>query len=236
MKIFCLGDSLTYGKIGYSYIKFLPAEIKAVNKGKNGDTTHGAYKRLIKYLKNPKYADIDTYIVCIGANDIMLPYFATISPFWRLRAMIKAVYKKCITDDIKFEEEYEKYIKLLKSENKNIVLAGLPITELKNFPLKKVQKRNAIIKSIAERYNIPFVDTYAILKSLVNAELKAFQWGYTNIRRILDDFVMLVFPFTKDWLSKIRKLDISVDGAHLNSRSAKKLAQAVEAAILSYEE
>lgn len=234
MKILCLGDSLTYGKIGYSYIKFLPADIKAVNKGKNGDTTYGAYKRLLKYIKNPKFADIDTYIVCIGANDIMLPYFATISPFWRLRAIIKAVHKRCITDDIKFEMEYEKYIKLLKSENKNIVLAGLPITELKNFPLERVNKRNAIISSVAKRFGIPYVDTYAILESLVNNKLKSYQWGYTNIRRIIDDFIMLVFPFTKDWLSNIRKLDISVDGAHLNSKSAKKLAEAIEAAILSY--
>lgn len=233
MKILCLGDSLTYGKIGYSYIKFLSPYIKAVNKGKNGDTTYGAYKRLLKYIKNPKYADIDTYIVCIGANDIMLPYFATISPFWRLWAIIRAVHKKCITNDIKFETEYEKYVELLKSENKKIALMGLPLSELKDFPHDKVQRRNAIIKSVAKKYNVPFVDTYAVQKSLVKGENKIYRWGYTNIARMLDALVMFVFPITKDWLSKIRKLDISVDGAHLNSLSAKELAKAVEAAILS---
>jgi len=80
MKIICIGDSLTFGSVGYSYIKYLKPKIKAINAGVNGDTTLGAYKRLKKYLGNSRYADVRTYIVSIGTNDIFLPYLSTLSP------------------------------------------------------------------------------------------------------------------------------------------------------------
>ena len=34
MKLICVGDSLTFGNVGYSYIHFFNKKIHAVNKGK----------------------------------------------------------------------------------------------------------------------------------------------------------------------------------------------------------
>ena len=52
-KIVCLGDSLTFGNIGYSYIDFLNKQScdKYINKGKNGDTLIGLYNRLNKLIE-----------------------------------------------------------------------------------------------------------------------------------------------------------------------------------------
>lgn len=230
--ILCLGDSLTFGSIGYSYIKFLSPQNKAINKGKNGDTTRGAYKRLEKYIVDPKYADVDTYIVEIGTNDIMLPYQSELSPFWRFRSKVKCRLRKCITDDMEFEKAYENYIKLLTSYNKKIVLVGLPFIQLKNFPQDKIKKRNAIIRGLAEKYNLPFVDTYALQCALITSELHTYAWGATYMVRVFDWAIMFIFPFLKDIFSRRRKLALSVDGAHYNSTSAKKLAQAIDEALL----
>lgn len=46
MRLICIGDSLTFGNVGYSYIHFLDKNITAVNKGKNGDTVRGVYTRI----------------------------------------------------------------------------------------------------------------------------------------------------------------------------------------------
>lgn len=42
---------------------------------------------------------------------------------------------------------------------------------------------------------------------------------------------MTILPFTKDWFSKIRGLNMTVDGAHLNSRLAKLIASEIEKTI-----
>lgn len=52
MKVFCIGDNLTFGNVGYSYIHFLNlnrnSHYEYINKGKNRDTVRGCYDRLKK--------------------------------------------------------------------------------------------------------------------------------------------------------------------------------------------
>lgn len=50
MKIICIGDSLIFGNVGYSYIYFFDknSHCKYINKGKNEDTVRGVYSRLKK--------------------------------------------------------------------------------------------------------------------------------------------------------------------------------------------
>lgn len=55
MKLICIGDSLTFGNVGYSYIHFLNKKNHAVNKGKNGDTLRGAYGRLKKIIDKSRH-------------------------------------------------------------------------------------------------------------------------------------------------------------------------------------
>ena len=43
MKILCIGDSLTYGNVGYSYIPSLNKNLLTINKGLNGDTLYEIY-------------------------------------------------------------------------------------------------------------------------------------------------------------------------------------------------
>lgn len=52
MKLICIGDSLTYGNVGYSYRDFLNKYKIIVNKGKNGETLKGTTHRIKKYFLN----------------------------------------------------------------------------------------------------------------------------------------------------------------------------------------
>lgn len=100
MKVVCLGDSLTYGNVGYSYIYFLnkSKDYKYINKGKNGDSLRGMFGRLKKIVDNTKY-DFDLYIIGIGTNDILLPYLRDSYPFWFLLMSSRCKIKRCIEDD-----------------------------------------------------------------------------------------------------------------------------------------
>lgn len=232
MKILCLGDSLTFGSVGYSYIRFLDSRINAVNKGKNGDTTQGALRRLKRYLRNPRYSGISTYVVFIGVNDILGPYLSTLSPVWKLIMKPRCAYKRCITEDSVFAAEYEKMLSLLAENGKTPVLVGLPFIQVKGFPSEKILARNAIIEDHAKKHGLPYVDACSIQQSALKKPETQHSWGITGFGRVLDAAAMIAFPKSKELLSKSRRLELTVDGVHFNALSAKLLAGEIGRAVL----
>jgi len=226
-KVLCLGDSITFGSVGYTYIKFLKPDIKAVNKGVNGDTTFGANRRLQKYLSDPRYSDIDTYIVFIGINDLLGPYLTTLSPIWKMQMQPNVVLKKCYIEDDRFCEAYERIIRLLEQHGKKAVLIGLPFLQMKGFQSERIKQRNRMIKSLAERYGLPYIDAYSLQQSALKKPPRMYSWGFTGLFRALDAIIMLLLPFSKDMFSKLRRLALTVDGVHFNSLSARLIAKSV---------
>lgn len=226
MKIVAIGDSLTLGEIGYSYIPFLKKGRQIVNKGVNGDTTICAFRRLERIIKNPRYQAADTYIVGIGTNDILLPHLSTISALWNRQMKPRCKRKQCITNDDTFKKEYERYLTLLTEHNKKIILLGLPYIQLEDFPHEKIVRRNQIIKRLALKYKASFVDVRSIQLKILTKP-KYYSWKRKNISRLVDSAIMAVLPFTKDYFGKKRELDITVDGVHFTSKSARAVARCV---------
>ena len=226
MKIACFGDSLTFGSIGYSYIRFISSEFTVLNKGVNGDTTVCALRRLKRFIGNHKGGEVDTYVIAIGTNDLLLPYLTTISPLWEIQMAPRVKMKECIRDDALFEADYKKIIELLLSHNKMVITVGLPLLQLKGYQNENVQKRNRIIEKLAAAYGVPFIDA-AALQRQSSQRITSYSWKHKNLERIIDGIMMLVFPFSKDWFSKLRHLELTVDGVHYNSRSAKLIGNAI---------
>jgi lysophospholipase L1-like esterase len=227
MKILCLGDSLTFGSVGYSYTKFLKKNYEIINKGINGDTTKCAYDRLNKYINSPIYNDVDFYVIAIGTNDIFIPYLTTISTLWKIQMTPRVMLKQCIKDKKLFEKEYEKYIKLIMEHKKKMILVGLPIIQLKGSLNENLSERNEIIKKLANKYNVPFIDTPLLQSQLSRKIPYSYSWKHKNLIRLLDSIIMFIFPFSKDWFSKIRNLELTVDGVHFNSASAKLISNEI---------
>jgi len=227
MKIACFGDSLTFGAMGYSYIKYLNPAYTVVNKGVNGDTTICAAERLKRYLDSPAHGDVDVYVVAIGTNDLLLPYLTTVSPSWRTQMKPRVSMKKCILDDALFESEYRKILELVQSRGKTAVAVGLPLLQLAGYPNERGQKRSLIIKKLAADYGVFFVDAALLQRQAVQCISFSYSWKHKNLVRIADGAVMLLFPFSKDWFSKLRRLELTVDGVHFNSRSARLVGDAV---------
>lgn len=227
MKIACFGDSLTFGSLGYSYIRYISSEYKVINKGINGDTTVCTFRRLKRFIEKDESNKVDTYVVAIGTNDLLLPYLTTISPLWEIQMAPRVKMKKCINDDEFFETEYRKIIKLILSHNKQIITVGLPLLQLKGYQNENVQKRNLIIEKLSAAYSVPFIDTAALQRQSIQSIASSYSWKHKNIERILDGIIMPIFPFSKDWFSKLRHLELTVDGVHYNSQSAKLIGNAI---------
>ncbi len=236
MKILCLGDSLTFGSVGHTYLSYLGSQISAVNKGKNGDTTRGAARRLKRYLRSPRYSDISTYVVSVGTNDLLGPYLATLSPFWKLIMKPRGIYKRCIYKDATFASEYEKMLFALERSNKKTVLVGLPYSEIEGIPLDRFRARSAIIQELAAKHGIPFIDLYSLQLSAVEQPGTPYSWGFIGVVRVLDAATMLVAPRSKAWFPKLRDLRLTVDGIHFNALSARMLGEEVSKVLLEEDE
>lgn len=154
IKICCIGDSLTYGNVGYSYIHFFDVNIKVTNRGKNGETLRGAYNRLKLILDNPK-SNYDIYIIGIGTNDVFLPYLKTVSIFWFLQMSIRCKIKKCIEDDNIFHKEYRELLELLHQKNESVILLGMPLLNFKNFLNIKLPKETKSLAYWQKNMTIP---------------------------------------------------------------------------------
>lgn len=226
-KIVCIGDSLTFGSVGYSYIRFLTNPSEAINRGVNGDTVYGALKRLRKITDDPGCKAADTYIIGIGTNDILLPYLTKVSWLWKLQMEPRCRRLQCKTDIKEFAVEYEKYLTLLAKRQKKVILIGMPYIELKGYPHESIRIRNKIIGRLAKKYKVPFIDVYAMQMELAS-QPGEYTWKHRNLTRVAEGVFTVLLPFTKEWLGRLRKLKLTVDGVHYNRTSARVLGGEVQ--------
>lgn len=228
-EILALGDSLTYGSIGWSYLVFLPWE--ATNWGINGDAVEGLYQRLVKAAEREAFRRAKTIILCIGINDILLPGLMDLWPFWRWANNLRTNlfgYHYC-RDTQSFLTVYEKILACLADHGKKVVVLGIPKAELGNFPMNEtIRERNAGIAALAKEYDYPYVDTYGILVNLAGEAEHGYSWGRTTLGRVLDNVLIRVSPKQRDKLSKKRGLALTLDGIHWNSQAAKAIAAVVK--------
>ncbi|WP_455060957.1 SGNH/GDSL hydrolase family protein [Parvimonas micra] len=225
MKVVCIGDSLTYGNVGYSYFYFLYNYMgyDYINKGKNGDSLRGMFSRLKKIVDNPN-TDSDLYVIGIGTNDILLPYLRDSSPFWFLLMSSRCKIKRCIEDDETFYQEYNELLNFLHEKNKKVIIFGMPFINLENFPDEKLVKRNKMIENLAEKYNYSFIDIYKLQKEKIQPDNRVYTWKYRFLLRVFDSIIMTLVPISKNYFTKIRALTTTVDGVHFSYESARILA------------
>ncbi len=229
MDILCVGDSLTFGNVGYSYIHFLRqnTRYRLINKGRNGDTVRGAYARLKGMIDARKY-DAEAYILGIGTNDLLLPYLKTVSPLWSLHMSLRCKVMKCIENDEEFHQAFKKTVSLLHERCKPVIVLGMPFINLEGFPHELLKKRNRVMHEVADAYSCPFIDTYRLQTEMIPSDSREYTWRHKNVIRIADALMMTLFPLSKDCFSKARGLTTSVDGVHLSSCSARLLAAEIE--------
>ncbi len=223
--ILYLGDSLTRGLVGWSYIKFMPGGAFK-NGGLDGDTAHGALRRLRIYRKMPWYPHIRTVVVGIGTNDLLQPYLMSTGLVWKLVFGWRVPWKKW-ADEPEYERVMRQIIETVLADGKKCVVMGLPLMQLLNYPEGELMARNAILEKLAAGYGLPFAD---VLSAELGAEPDArrdYDWGKLGLQRVVDIIVMGLFPRTKDRFSARRGLELTVDGVHFNTRSGTIAAEAV---------
>lgn len=232
MNIYFWGNSLTRGQLGYSYVPDHKAGIQCLNFGKNGDTTYGIFKRMLSYAEDATHAP-GIYVVAAGTNDLLLQYKRTASFLWSLRAKGAAPRKRPARNVREFERMYRNGIKKLREHEQRIVLVGIPYFEIEDFPQETIRRYNAVIAQIAADYALPFVDCYGIQEKLMGDSERHFcKHCFSGVA--FTTAAMKLWPRTKDVFSSMLNLSVTVDGVHLNAKSATAIGKELEQKVLHY--
>lgn len=143
MKLLAMGDSLTLGEIGYSYVEYLDGnKYRVTNMGINGDTTEGVRERLERVIFTGELSSYEALVLFVGINDLIF-------------------FDYSFRDEM-FEEEYRMMLSEAKKHVKNIIVVSLPYVEFAFSGSRKILKRNEILKKLSERFSAKYVDIYSL--------------------------------------------------------------------------
>lgn len=228
--IYCFGDSLTEGKPGVTYVKYLTDKHKCLNCGLGGDTLIGLAKRIDRrwYCK---LNSNDYVVIGIGANDLLIPFLSTCSPSWNkvAKKLVKRGSVPCENLN-EYKERYTQLLEHIKEKTKNIIVFGLPIFEYVDNDLDSTSAQyNKEIERICEMKNISYIDFRKWQKDQKEKNNNNGSYFFatkhrTNWDVIWDTVITTFLPFEKR-VSEKRGLFVTVDGCHLNKFSAKGLAE-----------
>ncbi len=226
-KLYCLGDSITAGVPGASWCRYLNHR-PLVQDGKGGDTVSGLRQRLKAYNPDPGA----TWVIEIGANDIMLPFLKTISADWQ--AGVTTMERKGLEispDRDSFLMIYQEVLQSLKGAR--VLCVSIPcIGEDTSSSLNaQVDFYNQGLAELCSQHGGNYVDFNGWQKSAIkqNAPSQPQEPYFIQPERyhMLLDIILCNGLRQTSRLSRRRQLATTVDGVHLNHHGAQNLARLV---------
>ncbi len=222
MKILFLGDSITEGIPGVSYVSIMQdsnSDYDLVNRGVGGDTVSSLLRRV---KKMNDLSSFDQIVLFVGVNDV----FGKLTNTYKiLKTLTKQRWAK---DTSIFKKQYEDLIAHIMKKNKNIIiipplLIGEDISNKWNIELYTLIK---IVNDISRNNNLTYLDLYSEFKGYLN-DKQISNYLPMKITELLKDVKGLTTPSLVDQKSNERGLHLTLDGVHINSKGAKIISKAI---------
>ena len=222
MNMLFLGDSITKGIPGVSYVSKIQdslIDINLVNRGIGGDTISSLFKRVKKMNDLESF---DQIVLFVGVNDV----FGKLSiPYKILKTLTRQRWAK---NSSLIKKQYEELISFVINENKNIIiippiLIGENLDSIWNEELLDLIK---IIHDISINENIAYLELHnEFEKYLMNKVIS--DYLPIKLTDLLRDVKMLTTESLVDQKSRDRGLQLTLDGVHINSRRANIISKAI---------
>lgn len=223
MKILFIGDSIIRGTTGVNWVKHLARkhpEWKIENEGVNGDTLVKIKDRLEKKLQLS--ASYDVIILGGGANDILIPSLQKRSYFFRkaYARLVKKGYQPLEnTEDI--ETILHEIVSLIKQLTKAAIILttiGCMSEDQEFYLSKKRDIINNTIRNVARDSAAKLADIAAHFDQYLNKRKTESYFLKSFLHTSCLDAIHCTVLNNADALSRQRKLWLTIDGLHLNSR------------------
>lgn len=227
-EILFIGDSITEGTTGKSFINLLREELENKNyilrnHGLGGDTLMGVKNRLEDLLMRGNKFEI--IVIEAGHNDIALPYFAKHDPAWQDGVeMLKEQGIIPLSNSDEFENKLDEILKFLEKnhEGQTIITTLSCLGEnLKSVLNKQREGFNEIIRKKASEYNIKLAEV-----------AKAFDEELIDKQdRVVDKDLWKTFlnpPSSSLIGDESKTFFLTIDGVHINKEGAEIYAREIK--------
>lgn len=214
MKIGLIGDSLTEGRPGVSFINILKDKYPSItldNLGKPGESVKSLHTRLTKTTLDTDY---DLSFLWIGVNDVY-------------SKLLKVQAQPIASDHEEFQELFTKVLELVVASSKQAVAVSPAVVGEKtlNASNKELKELSLIIQLITDKYpNVSFINMHSLFEKRL-AKLDCSDYISTSVMSVMKDVLFYKNPIRIDKLSKKRGLHLTLDGIHLNSNGARVVAE-----------
>ena len=220
--IACIGDSLTHGNIGQSWVDYLREEFPNyvfLNEGINGNTAWQVLQRLDPILQ----CEPDLIILMIGTNDAL----GSFDKDSGLRYKKNNNLPEAPSLD-KYKEQLSELIDKIAIQSKVAICTLPPIGENMDSEVNNhVNEFNDYIELVATQKNISLLTVSDALWSDINSRTYSLKFEYNPkaiplLRRIFGG-IFHHYLFKKSWddIAKAKGQWILFDQIHLNERGAE---------------
>ena len=228
----CIGDSLTHGNVGQSWVDYLRLEFKDtifLNEGINANTSWQVLQRLEPILE----CKPDVIILMIGTNDALGSFDVNSGLRYKRNNKLPEVP----TFD-KYKEYLPKIIERLSVSSKLAICTLPPVGENKESKVNQhVNQFNDFIKIVAKEKNINLLQVSDSLWSDIDSRTYPSEIDYNPksiplLRRIFGG-IFHHYLFKKTWnvIAESKGQWILFDQIHLNERGANIVFNLVKSFI-----
>ena len=224
--IACIGDSLTHGNVGQSWVDYLREEFPNdifLNEGINANTTWQVLQRLDPILA----CKPNIVILMIGTNDALGSFDTGSGLRYKRNNNLPEV-----PSFEKYKEQLFELIAKINGQSKIAICTLPPVGENKNSKVNQhVKKFNDYIKFISNQRQISLLPVSDSLWSDINTRTYPLRLDYNPnaipiMRRIFGG-IFHHYLFKKSWddIAETKGQWILFDQIHLNERGAKIVYQ-----------
>jgi hypothetical protein len=231
-KAILFGDSLTAGRIGISYRRYIPVATEA--HGIEGDTWSLTVNRLRRYLAKRSPGREITMVLESGANDLLLPFMAQNHASWKQATVqLNTTSQKPIEEHDAFIEQCSMDLKELSElvGHASLMVCSIPILgEQLDSPLNRERdRRNGSMRDIVEQYeNLLWCDITQAVEAFVREQGGSSPYLPEHPQDIERDVARIGTDEVKaSHVSEERDLVATIDGVHPNGAGAQLIGSAI---------
>jgi lysophospholipase L1-like esterase len=235
------GDSLTEGIYGESYVARIAAALergevgltgRVANAGRGADTVKALLNRIDLPLR--QYQP-DWVILAIGCNDVWIPWLTSHSIIWRMWALARRFQFDQVptTDMDQFAALYRTLIdKAVHQAGARVLVCTTSGSgeRLTSPPNRQIARLNGVIKRVAADRGVPVADVWQAFVDVLAPLPEPSAYVAAELVFTMLDRRQLATT-SPDVISRRRRLHLTFDGLHLNSRGADLWARTILTAL-----
>lgn len=223
MKIAFLGDSITEGVPGVSFVDYICKSnggFNTVNLGKGGDTVASLLKRV---RKMDDLDSFDVFVLFVGINDV----YGKLTTIYKILKTLKG--QKASRNYLSFEKKYKELLNYLIGYKKKIIvipplLLGEDFDNQWNYQVFELVN---IVESLTSgNPNIVFLNAREKFVDQLSTK-DASTYLPLSIIELYNDVTTLKSTELVDKKSSERGLHLTLDGVHINSKGATILSNMI---------